>query len=91
MVLFEPTDIVAALVGGALIALATTLNLLVMGRITGLSGIFNTLIKVDSEGGFRWKLAFFTGLVGLPYLLFKTVGETIKLSDSATLVMFDPP
>ena len=47
MVLFNTQDIISALVGGTLIAISTSLNLYFYGRITGMSGVFNSLIKLD--------------------------------------------
>ena len=60
---------IAALVGGALIAIATSLNLLLYGRITGLSGAFNSIIRFDKEGGMHWKFVFFTALLTIPAIL----------------------
>ena len=60
MDLIEPTarssEWFCAFIGGLLIGAATTLNFGVMGRITGYSGILNSLVKFDFEGGFRWKV-----------------------------------
>ena len=71
-----------------LIALSTTLNLLFYGRITGLSGIFNSVIKYDVAAGFPWKLSFLVGLMTVPVLLYYIFGQSIKLG-STTLTMFD--
>jgi hypothetical protein len=61
--------------GGALIALATSLNLYFYGRITGLSGIFNSVIKYDKPAGFLWKFSFFIGFIS-PAFLFYAIGES---------------
>lgn len=84
MVLWIWQDIILALVGGLLIGLSTTLNLYWYGRITGMSGIFNTLIKVDKEAGFQWKFSFFAGLIFIPSLIFYIVGSKDK-----NMVFFD--
>jgi uncharacterized membrane protein YedE/YeeE len=55
------TDIRNAFIGGLLIALASSLHLWLKGRVTGMSGVFNGLIKVDNT--FFWKLNLFSGLV----------------------------
>ena len=65
---------VAALIGGTLIAISTTLNLLLYGRITGLSGSFNTIIRLDKEGGLHWKFVFLTGLITIPAVLNQILG-----------------
>jgi hypothetical protein len=69
MVYWNNQDVIAALVGGALIAIATSLNLLLYGRITGLSGAFNSIIRFDKEGGMHWKFVFFTALITIPAIL----------------------
>jgi hypothetical protein len=47
MVHWSNQDVIAALIGGTLIAISTSLNLLLYGRITGLSGAFNSIIRFD--------------------------------------------
>ena len=66
MVVWIPQEIVCATIGEILIAISTTLNLLIYGKITGLSGIFNSIIKYDVKAGFFWKYCFFVGLITLP-------------------------
>ena len=69
MVYWVNQDVIAALIGGALIAIATSLNLLLYGRITGLSGAFNSIIRLDEEGGMHWKFVFFTALITILAIL----------------------
>jgi uncharacterized membrane protein YedE/YeeE len=88
MVYWNTTEVVCALIGGLLIALSTTLNLYYYGRITGLSGIFNTIIKHDTKAGFLWKYCFMIGLVTPPVLLYLIFGNDITIG-SLTLTMFD--
>jgi uncharacterized membrane protein YedE/YeeE len=52
---------VSALIGGALIGLAATLLYAMLGRIAGISGIFNSAIEQASERG--WRIGFLLGLV----------------------------
>ena len=59
-----------AIVGGTFIALATTFNLLFMGRITGMSSVVFTLIRPLVDGTIAWKFNFFAGLIGISYLSF---------------------
>lgn len=69
MVYWVNQDVIAALIGGALIAIATSLNLLLYGRITGLSGAFNSIIRFDKAGGMHWKFVFLTALLTIPAIL----------------------
>ena len=73
-----------------MIALATTLNLYLYGRITGLSGIFNSIIKGDVKGGLYWKICFMVGLLTPPVLLGFTNGLSLQFGDT-TIVLFDEP
>lgn len=61
---FDPT---LALLGGALIGLASTLLMLLLGRIAGISGIFAGCFV---GGGFdkRWRTAFIIGLIVPPLI-----------------------
>jgi uncharacterized membrane protein YedE/YeeE len=58
----EP-NVVGGLVGGALIGLASVLMLLLLGRITGISGIITGFINWNTEGS-HWRPAFIVGLIG---------------------------
>lgn len=51
----------SALIGGALIGLAATWLFASLGRIAGISGIFNS--AVDERVGRGWRLAFLLGLI----------------------------
>jgi uncharacterized membrane protein YedE/YeeE len=55
-----------AIIGGALIGLATALFLLFNGRIAGISGILGGLLKPGKDAG--WQAAFIAGLVVAPML-----------------------
>jgi uncharacterized membrane protein YedE/YeeE len=89
MVVASVVDYLSAFVGGLLIGLTATLNLWIMGRITGMSGIFGSLIKFDIKGGFYWKYAFFVGLftAGLP--LWYASEDGAWYTSRFTLVLFD--
>ena len=69
MVYWNNQDVIAALIGGTLISMSTTLNLLLYGRITGLSGAFNSIIRFDKQGGMHWKFVFLTALITIPAIL----------------------
>jgi uncharacterized membrane protein YedE/YeeE len=62
MTAFDP---VSALVGGALIGLASVLLMMLIGRIAGISGILGGCLA--SVGGEKlWQLAFVAGLILSP-------------------------
>jgi uncharacterized membrane protein YedE/YeeE len=60
------------LLGGLLIGISSLTMLTLLGRITGISGIFAGVITAES-GIWRW--AFLAGLIGGP-LLFHTLTDT---------------
>jgi uncharacterized membrane protein YedE/YeeE len=62
-----PFDPVSALVGGALIGLASVLLMLLTGRIAGVSGIFGGLLTADAADK-SWRLAFIAGLIVAPLI-----------------------
>lgn len=63
---------IRALLGGALIGLASLIGLLATGTIPGISGVFSRLLRLQGgEGG--WRILFFVGLIGGAALLFGTV------------------
>ena len=51
-----------AVFGGFLIAFSTSLHLYLKGRITGMSGIFYSLISLD-KGSYLWKSSFLAGMM----------------------------
>lgn len=54
-------DLLLASIGGLLISLSSSLNLLIMGRITGMSGTLNGIITLDKKS-FHWKSSLFFGI-----------------------------
>jgi uncharacterized membrane protein YedE/YeeE len=56
---------ISAAIGGALIALAATLLMLLTGRVAGISGIFAACLPGGS-GGRDWSAAFISGLILAP-------------------------
>ena len=57
----------SGLIGGALIGLATSLLMLLTGRIAGISGIFGGLLARNG-GDAGWRIAFIAGLIAAPLL-----------------------
>jgi len=86
---WEPVEIGMALLGGAFIALATTLNILLMGRITGLSGIFFTIIRLNIKEGLIWKVSALAGLVLVPFLFFYGESKHIDVNGYQYRVLDD--
>ena len=72
-------DIGMAVLGGALISFSSILNLVFSGRVTGLSGMFFTLLRGKASEGLVWKYSFMSGLLGVCYLVFLTAGRSISL------------
>lgn len=64
-------------IGGLIIGIATSLNLALMGRVTGFSGIFNTLIKLDRKSGLRWKFSFLVGFLYAGFMMYHTSKDGI--------------
>ena len=58
-------DPMSALLGGALIGLASVLLMMLTGRIAGVSGILGGCLTV-SAGDWPWRFAFIVGLVLAP-------------------------
>lgn len=58
---------VSALVGGALIGLASALLMLLSGRIAGISGILGGCLA-PGAGDRDWRLAFLAGLIAAPVI-----------------------
>jgi hypothetical protein len=88
MVVWIPEDIVCAVIGGILIAISATLNLWIYGRVSGLSGIFNSVIKYDKKNGFFYKFCFFVGIITFPTIFGLRYHESIVLGD-IKLTFFD--
>jgi uncharacterized membrane protein YedE/YeeE len=56
---------ISAAIGGALIGLSAVLLMLFTGRIAGVSGIFDGLIKPQTSDR-AWRAAFVAGLIAAP-------------------------
>jgi uncharacterized protein len=63
---------VSALLGGALIGLAATLLYATLGRIAGISGIFNAAVEQPTGRG--WRIAFLLGLIAAATAWFAIAG-----------------
>ena len=56
------SSIIRAILGGALIGAASSLMLLTLGRVTGISGILNGVLGLE-KGQMSWRSFFLLGLV----------------------------
>lgn len=63
---------VPSLTGGLLIGLASTILLLMNGRIAGISGITKSIFQKNKSGDSLWRILFFVGLI-LGGVLFVTL------------------
>jgi len=84
----DAQNIVMGIIGGTLIAFASTLHLMLFGRLTGMSSIFNSLIKCDQNSGFRWKFGFACGLLAGTYGIFMIFGHTLT-AGNISIQLFD--
>jgi uncharacterized membrane protein YedE/YeeE len=75
MASFDP---LSALLGGALIGLASVLFMMLNGRIAGISGILGGLI--GAAGDRLWRVAFVVGLIVAPLLL-GALGQSVPMPD----------
>ena len=83
------TDITFAIFGGALISLATTLHLLLKGRVTGFSGIYFSLISFDKT--FLWKLALLGAVMSTSAIFYDFFGFTQIITGNNNVYAFDKP
>ena len=56
---------VSGLLGGALIGLATTMLMMLTGRLAGVSGILGGVLQVKPADA-PWRIAFIAGLIAAP-------------------------
>lgn len=75
-------DVYLALIGGCLIGIATSIHYLLMGRVTGFSGIYYSLITFD-KGSWNWKLGLMSSVMLASCIMFKIYdnGYNVKLMD----------
>lgn len=56
-------NIAGGLIGGSLIGIASLAMLLLLGRITGISGILTGVITWNKQDGLPWRACFIGGLI----------------------------
>lgn len=70
-------SILFALLGGALIGLSASAMLWLIGRVTGISGIFGGLLS-SPDGDFAWRAAFISGLISGGLILLMLAPHTLQ-------------
>lgn len=78
MVFWNGTDIGLAVIGGALIGIATSLHYIVKGRVTGFSGILYSIATYDLPS-FFWKVSLMMGVVMASSIFYLAYGYGIYL------------
>ena len=71
----------ASLAGGILLGIASSLFILVNGRILGISGILGGLIR-PRAGDSAWRIAFLLGLFAAPLLYAALAGPSVARIDA---------
>jgi uncharacterized membrane protein YedE/YeeE len=79
-------EILKPLLGGILIGLASIILLLANGRIAGISGIFEGLLK-PKAGEYLWRLLFVAGLMIGGFVMSVLVPERFDLLTNRTIGM----
>ncbi|KAJ9465476.1 hypothetical protein DIPPA_08729 [Diplonema papillatum] len=93
MIFGVPTsDVVQGVSGGLLIAAGSSLNMLLYGRISGLSGMLETMVTQGK--GFDWKAAFLAGLIAPAWVvrmfLLRSPDQVVQVGDFQ-FQFFDSP
>lgn len=60
--MIEP-NLVGGLIGGSLIGISSLAMLLLLGRITGISGILTGVLTLNKRSNLPWQAAFIGGLI----------------------------
>lgn len=63
------SDVGFAIFGGILLSISTSIHLYLKGRITGMSGIFYSIVTFDASS-FYWKLCLFSGMIFMVCLFY---------------------
>ena len=76
----------SGLLGGALIGLASTMLMLLTGRLAGVSGIAGGLLSSASDRG--WRIAFIVGLIAAALIVPLFGGPSAARPAAPSLVLF---
>ena len=87
--MWNPTEIMYALIGGSLIGFAASIFLLGNGRVMGVSGIFKGMLFTE-KGDVLWRYFFFAGILlggaTLYYLHPTSMNMTLNRSLAAQII-----
>lgn len=75
----------SSLIGGILIGLSAVLMMASHGRIAGISAIVSRLLPPYADDGLTARLAFVTGLLTAPILVWVVTGSTVVQTVSSNL------
>jgi uncharacterized membrane protein YedE/YeeE len=82
-------EIISAIIGGTLISLSTTIHLVTKGRVTGMSGIFYSILSFDKKT-ILWKSALIASMMMTSILIFlKQKQEQYYISNPSQLLFLD--
>ena len=86
--MLEP-NIAGGLIGGSMIGLSSLMMLLLLGRITGISGILTGVITWNKNDGLPWRVAFIGGLIlgAVLYQIFFGKALPIEMQASGPLLI----
>jgi len=88
MVYWNTIEVEQALVGGVLIAIASTISMRTYGKVTGMSEIFNNIIRFERPAKSMWQYCFFVGLITCPNILNWIYGNKLSLG-KGEMTFFD--
>lgn len=81
---------IASLSGGVLIGIASTLLMLLLGRVMGATGVLSGLLQPASQSDFAWRAALLAGMVSGPAFVWLVSGEMpavqVPMSTTALLI-----
>lgn len=80
-------DIFFAIIGGILLALATSANIIILGKITGMSGCYFNFIRFKMDSPFFCSVSLFCGMIATSNILyfciqFKKINQTTPFFDN---------
>jgi uncharacterized protein len=79
------SDYIMAFYGGALIALSSSLNYILFGNITGLSGILNIVLSLKPISVYFFRLNFVVGLITAVDYLSSSYNEKVSADDNLSI------
>lgn len=79
--------LVRGAVGGALIGLSASLMLVLNGRVTGISGILNGLMRPSEKAEAGWRALFVLGLIVGGALTLRALGNDATLPPLVTALL----